>query len=399
VDSRPEIEELVGFEGRIAGSDAERRAAKHLAGRLRELGREAQIEPITVYPNWALTHLIHAVLAIGGSLVAVASPPMGALIVAFAALSTLGDLTGTLFLVRRLTGRRASQNVLSREDGGKPGVVVLVAHYDAARGGSIFSPRAAERRATLAKRLRLPIGLGGGFVLALLVTLLCAVLRVLGLDSVLVSIVQFVPTALLILALPLLADLQLSGPSPGAADNASGVATALRLAESRGGGLRHADLWLLFTGAEEALALGMREWLRRHRGELDRDRTVFLNLDTMAHGTVRYAAREGPVLATSADAGLVAICEEIAAGDDEDGHFGARPLVARTTSDALAARARGFRAITVSCRGALDHLPNQHQPTDTPDRVDPEALERAFAFASAVIRRVDIDMEGMGAEA
>ncbi len=139
MDARLEIEELVGFEGRIAGSDAERRAADHLAGRLRELGREAQIEPITVHPNWALTHLIHALLAIAGSLVAVASPPIGALIAAFAALSTLGDLTGTLFLVRRLTGRRASQNVLSREDGGKPGVVVLVAHYDAARGGSIFS--------------------------------------------------------------------------------------------------------------------------------------------------------------------------------------------------------------------------------------------------------------------
>ncbi len=147
------------------------------------------------------------------------------------------------------------------------------------------------------------------------------------------------------------------------------------------------------------MALGMREWVKRHRGELDRDRTVFLNLDTVANGTVRYAAREGPVLATSADAGLVAICEEIASGDDDDGRFGARPLVARTTSDALAARARGYRAITVSCRGALDYQPNQHHPTDTPDRIDPEALERAFAFASAVIRRVDIDMERLGAEA
>jgi hypothetical protein len=393
VDARREIEGLVAFEGRIAGSDAERRAAAHLAGRLRELGREVQIEPTTVHPNWALTHLIHALLAIAGSLVAVASPPIGALIAAFAALSTLGDLTGTLFLVRRLTGRRASQNVLSREDGSKLGVVVLVAHYDAARGGSIFGPGAAERRATLAKRLRLPLGLGGGFVLAVLVILVCAVLRVLGLDSLLVSVVQFVPTALLILALPLLADLQLSPASPGAADNASGVATALRLAESRGGGLRHADLWLLFTGAEEPMALGMREWLRRHRTDLERDRMVFLNLDMVASGTVRYAAREGPVVATSADAGLVEICEEIASGDGDDDRFGARPLVARTTSDALAARARGYRAITLSCRGALDYQPNQHQPTDTPDRVDPEALERAFAFASAVIRRVDIDME------
>ena len=373
----------------MAGSDAERRAAGHLADRLRALGRDADVEPISVWPNWALTHLIHALLAVIGSVVSVGSPLVGFLLLAFTTLSALGDVTGTLYLVRRITGRRASQNVLSAEGGDKPGVLVVVAHYDAARGGSIFDRRIAERRAAVARRLRLPIGIGGGFLLAMAVTLLCAALRLIGFDSLVVSIVQFVPTVLLIVSIPLLADIQLSPPAPGAADNGAGVATALRLAERHGGALEHFDLWVLLTGAEETMALGMREWLGRHRAELSADRTVFLNIDKVGTGTVRYATKEGLVLGARNDPGLIDLCEEIAAEDEKEGRFGARSVVARAPSDALVARARGYRTITISCLGALDYDPNQHQPTDTPDRVDRQALDRTFEFSSILVELID----------
>lgn len=383
-----EIEALVAFEGRLAGTDAERRAADHLAGRLRALGREADVEPVSVWPNYALTHLVHALLAVAGSLIAVELPLVGIVLVAVAAVSALGDLTGTVFLVRRLTGRRASQNVLSPEDRQKPGTLVLVAHYDSARGGSIFSRRAVERRATLARRLRLPLGLGGAFVLSILVVLACVLVRGLGMESLLLSVVQFVPTVLLVLSVPLLADVQLSRPVPGAADNASGVATVLALLERHGGRLDHLDLWALFTGAEETMGLGMREWLAAHRSELSPERIVFINLDKVANGTVRYITREGLVVPAGHDPWLVELCEEIAA-EDEQGRFGARGAVSHETSDALVARARGFRTITVSCLGALDYQPNRHQPTDTPDRVDPAALERGLEFSSELITRID----------
>ena len=66
--------------------------------------------------------------------------------------------------------------------------------------------------------------------------------------------------------------------------------------------------------------------------------------------------------------------------------------MARATSDALLARARGYRSITLSCLSALDYQPNHHQPTDTPDRVDPDAFERALAFSSELIERVDDEL-------
>jgi hypothetical protein len=118
-----EVEALVAFRGRLAGTDAERRAARHLAGRLEELGREAEVERVDVWPAFHLTHALHALISIAGSLVSVASPPAGAALALVAVVSTFGDATGLFFLVRRLTGRRASQNVVSREDRGRRGTL------------------------------------------------------------------------------------------------------------------------------------------------------------------------------------------------------------------------------------------------------------------------------------
>ena len=385
-----EVEAVVGFEGRVAGSDPERRAAAHLTERLRALGREAELEPTSVWPNIALTHALHALLAVIGSVVSAFAPVIGVVLAALALLSALGDMTGTVLLVRRLTGRRASQNVVSPEDSDKHGALVIVAHLDAARGGTIFGRRIAERRAAIAQRLRLPIGLGGAFLLAIAVVFLCTVARLLGFESVLLSIVQFVPTALLIVAVALLLDVQVSPPSPGAGDNAAGVATALRLAERHGGELENLDLWVVLTGAEEAGGLGMREFLRRHRADRPPGATFILNIDKAGTGTVRYSKKEGLALPVSNDRNLVAICDAIA-DDDEDGRFGARAMTGRSTSDALVARAAGYPAVTVSCLGALDYQPTHHQESDTPDRVDPAALDRAFEFCSLLVRRIDAD--------
>src|SRR5436190_22580588 len=115
VDPAAEIEALAAFENRQPGTDGERRAAKHLANRLHDEGRDARTEPILVWPRWHLTHLIHALLAIAASAISVGNALIGTILVAIALVSTLGDLTGRLTLIRRMTGRRASQNVVSTE--------------------------------------------------------------------------------------------------------------------------------------------------------------------------------------------------------------------------------------------------------------------------------------------
>jgi peptidase M28-like protein len=389
VEAHTEIEALCKVGGRRAGSDAERRAARHLEARLRELERDAQVQSIDVWPRWALVYALNAAVALVGSLVSVSSPATGCVLVAIAIVSTFGDATGLFRPLRRLTGRRASQNVVSREEGDKPGILLLVAHYDAAQGGAIFARGLHERLAQLGHRVKRPLGPFELFMICLLLLLACTVLRLLGGEGTVLTLVQFLPTLALIVAIVALLDISFTGAVPGASDNASGVATVLRLAERFGGQLEHFRLWVVLSGAQEPLALGLRSFVRGRRRELDRERTVFLNVDEVGNGTVRFGRREGALLPGRSHPQLFELCKEIAEDDQDGGGYAARPLSLLTATDASAARGAGFPAITVTCRNALDYAPNHHLPTDTPGRVDGESLERAFGFCSELIERLD----------
>jgi hypothetical protein len=413
---REEIERLVEFDGRGPGSDAERRAAEHLVERLRELGRGAQTESLDSWPNWPMAYALHVAVAVVGSVISVTLPLIGALLVLIVTVLTFLDANGIAFTTRRLFGRRASQNVISREDGDKGGDLVLVAHYDSGRSGLAFNRRLQERRAAISKTLKRPVGPLQPLFWALVAVLICTLLRLPGIESTILTVIQFLFTVLLIFALPFLIDTGLAPTVPGANDNASGVATVLRLADRFGGKLEHFDVHVLLTGSEEAFALGMRSYLRQHRDDLDEERLVFLNIDEVGAGTVRFTSREGLLLPVSSHKQLVEMCEEIVEDyederededsddddddrdqhddddrddDDDDDRPGPRKLVSRNVSDAFAARSAGYPAITITCKGRLDYTATHHQPSDMPDRIDDEALERAFAFCSELIERVD----------
>src|SRR3954452_13160917 len=121
IEANQDIEELVAFRERGAGPAAERRAAKNLRERLDDLGREAEIEPTWIRPNWPLAYTGNALFGIVASIVATAAPTAGAIGARVVLIPMLADLTGRLHTGRRLTGRRGSQNVLSREDNDRPG--------------------------------------------------------------------------------------------------------------------------------------------------------------------------------------------------------------------------------------------------------------------------------------
>jgi Peptidase family M28 len=388
VDPLREIEELVHFEGRWPGTDAERRAAVHLQQKLMRMDREAELEPIQVRPNFPVVYALLAVLAVAGSVVSVKSAIAGVIILLVVTLLTLADLMSTFMPVRAIVPRRASQNVISREDGGKAGTLVLVAHYDAARTGALFGRRVQERNAKLGKLLRRSIGPFEPFFWSMVVILVCAVLRLIGFDNVPLTVVQFIPTVVLIASVPLLADIALSDVVPGANDNASAVATVTRLAERYGGALEHFDVWVLLPGAEEGLVLGSRAWIRRHKKELDPASTVFLNLESVGYGTVRWATKEGFVFPLAYHPTLVGLCGEIAEAD-EDGRYGARGLVLRGLTDGYSMRSAGFPSLTLLCLNEIDYFPYYHQHTDTPENIEPEALERVFGFCCELVELID----------
>ncbi|HSI81819.1 MAG TPA: M28 family peptidase [Solirubrobacterales bacterium] len=388
------IRGLCSFDGRRAGTDAERRAANWLAKRLRAQGRRAEVEPTYVHPQYGLVHAVHCALGFAGSLLAVAVPVAGFVLVLAAATSMYLDLNGRLHLVRSLFFRRASQNVVS--PGPRPEAplrLVLCAHYDAARTGAAFAPRKASAARLLARRLPVPVGAFRVLFwsLALLVPLLGA--RVAGADFAALGIVQLVPTIILLVGAFALAEIELSPIVPGANDNASGVATVLSLADELDREPPQSlDVWVLLTGAEECLQEGMRAYLRAHRRELDRERIAFLCIDAVGFGDVRYETSAGWAVSYYLDRGLISLADAVAAADrDADDRYRAGPVARGTAGDSLPPRLRRYRSLGIGCAGEDGNVPDRRLPSDTSDRIDPSAVERAHGFALDLIRLLDRD--------
>jgi hypothetical protein len=387
------IRELCSFEGRGPGTDAERRAANALADRLRGLGRRAELEPFFCRPQYAVVHLIHAAMGIAGSLLATVQPAVGFALVLLAALSTYLDLNTRLYLVRRLLFRRVSQNVVSPGDRpDAPLRVILMAHYDAARTGYIFS-RASGRIRRLPERVRLGLGPFRLFFWAGLAPLLPIIgARMAGLDATWLSALQAIPTIVLIVAAFLLIDIALSEIVPGAYDNASGVAAVLSAADELAATPPdNLDVWVVLTGSEESFCEGSRALVRVHRDGLDRERTVFLNVDSVSYGRVAYEVSQGAVISLPHDPRLVELCEALAAAGVA-GKDPALPIRHPLLDDALPPRIRKLRSITLRTTDADGNLaPWYHTHDDVPERVDAAALGHAAEFVVALARLLDRD--------
>jgi len=389
------ISELCSFKGRRAGTDAERRAGNWLAQRVRDGGRRAVVEPTYVHPQYGLVHAVHCALGFAGSLVAIVVPPVGFAIVLVAALSMYLDLNGRFYLLRRLFFRRASQNIVSpgkRSDA--PARLFICAHYDSARSGAAFQPRRVARASRMAKRLRFPIAPFRVLFWSLAILLPILGARMAGIDSGLISLLQLVPTLVLLIGVFLLADIELSEVVPGANDNASGVATALSLAEELDAEKpENLDVWLLLTGGEECQMEGMRAFIRAHRKSIDGENTYFLVLDSVGSGTVRYETGEGLAVTYDMDKRLVQLCNAVATADRENGdRFGAKPLRHPFATDALPARIAKLRSTAITCLDDGSLLPaNYHRPEDVPKRIDRKALDRAHDFTLELVRALDRD--------
>jgi hypothetical protein len=392
------IRELCSFEGRGPGTDSERRAANVLAGRLRGMGRRAEIDPFFAHPQYAVVHLIHAALGIAGSLLATVQPAVGFALVLFAAVSTYLDLNTRLYLVRSLLFRRVSQNVVS--PGNRPessARLILMAHYDAARTGYIFS-KASNRIRRLPERTRIGLGPFRLFFwvgLAPLLPILGA--RMAGLDATWLSAIQAIPTIVLIVAAFLLIDIALSEIVPGAYDNASGVAAVLSAAEElTTDPPENLDVWIVLTGSEESFCEGSRAFVRSRRKQLDRESTYFVNVDSVSFGQVAYEVSQGAVISIPHDRQLVELSEALAsAGAAEGGAIAIRhPLL----DDALPPRVRHLRSITLRTTDADGNLaPWYHTHDDLPERVDSAALHQATDFLVALSRLIGREAGRRGA--
>lgn len=386
-----DVEALVGFGDRLAGSDPERRACNHLAERLRTSGRATTVEPTHVQPQWALVHLLTCLLAVAGSTIAGAQPLAGFVLVLAAAISAYLDLSARHYLIRRLPFRRASQNVHTVADPPVGPTVILCANADAPRTGLVY----ARSGAAIANRLgrRLPVASSGTRIWFWSIALLLPVLgaRLAGFDPGWLAALQLPQTLLLIVACFLLGEIVLSPASPGANANASGVAALLDvLRRLDAEPPEHLEVEAVVVGGGETTMQGMRNFIRSHRRRLDPGTTWFISLESAGRGEPRFLRSGGPAVSLPFDPGLTAIVGALA-GEGERPR--AAPMRDGRTSAAFVARAYGYRALPLCCREPGRALPEYHHtPEDVTARIDPGAIAALAALATDAIRSLDRDV-------
>lgn len=275
---------LEAIETRLAGSDAERRAAALCAEALRGSGRRPRTTTLWIRPRRELARAFYAALGVAASITAVSAPEVGLGLAAGALVAALLEAFG-IPVVSLLQSRRATQNVLAAPRGEQEGRVLLVLT------ASVDTPRESILRAVERSLPRFVPGSAGLLLGALLLVCACAGARIAGAEGSAIGLVQLLPSVMLILLLGLFLDAGLARSASRAP--AAGAAVAVATAAALDAQPPHRlAVEVLLTGASHAGAGGMAAYVRARRKEIDAEDIVVLHLGS-AGGPTRVVTHTG----------------------------------------------------------------------------------------------------------
>jgi Zn-dependent M28 family amino/carboxypeptidase len=311
--------------------------------------------------------------------------PVAGAVAGVVAAAIADDVSNGPRLFRRTASpTRTTWNVVGTcGDAGAPRTLVLLAHHDAAPTGKIFDdtlqawmgetfPGLLERRDTS---------------LPLWSTLLAA--------PVLVALGSLRDRRGLIaaglagsaLATAVFEDVARSPIVPGANDNLSAVAVLVALAERlRAAPVPGLRIMMASCGAEEVIQGGIYGFARRHFPALDRERTWFLNLETLGSPRLILLEGEGPVVME--DYHDRAFRDLVARVADQAGAHLRRGMRARNSTDAVIPSRAGYPTATLASMNRYKALSNYHLMSDTPENVDYRTVRQALVLTEAVAREL-----------
>ena len=360
---RAVVEQLEAIE-RPSASAGELEAAEWLRARFEALGAPARIEPEPATGSFAVpVALLSAVGALAGltrggrALAAPAGLAAAALIA--------DDVSAGPHLFRRLLPRRTTHNVLA-EAGDPEGAetVVFVAHHDAARGGLVFHPGPTRAIADA-----FPGWYARQETSPPLMQLVVAGPALAGLGALLGRRgPRRLGGVLALLSALAVGEIAARPVVPGANDNLAAVAVltelARLLAEDPPEGVR---VLLLSTGAEESFMEGMRGFVARHAGALDRARTRFVILECV--GGPEPIVLEGEGMLRMHDY-TPAVRDWLAACGERAGQPLRRGLRSGFATDALVALKAGYPTGVLAAIDRYKMAPHYHSPQDVAANLD-----------------------------
>ena len=370
---------------RAPGSPGEQQAADWLAERFRSYGCDVSVDHEKIHGHFWRPVGLHGLLAAAAGWLGLRGRRRAA--IALGALAGAGlydEITGRTYLTRKVLGRRkTTPNVIAiTGDRNAEKTVVVFAHHDAAQSGVIFHPgpqrwigehfpSVIEKNDTAAP-LWLPVLLAPWYVVLGALFRRRGLLRWGAFSGALTT--------------AFMADIGRHDVVPGANDNLSGVsvlvALAKRLQDKPVAGVR---VMLLSAGAEETLQEGIRGFAERHFPSLPRERTSFINVDTLGCPTLVMLEGEGAVWMEDYDEEFKDLAEQLAA---RDGIPLRRGMRARTSTDGVIPMRAGYPTVTLVSMNAWKALDNYHWPTDVPDNVDLTTVEHALDLTEALVREL-----------
>ncbi len=360
----------------------ERQGAEYCKEVLARLGLEPRIEPFTSARSIYRPHLLASIIML---LAFVLYPLAGRVSAGIAALLSLIALASELMelsfrdnLLRRLTPKGPSQNVVAvvEPKGEHRQDLILIGHVDSHRTPLIFrTPRwvAVYKAFTTV-----------AFIAFLAQTLLYAIGTATRWGWIWPASAVGAVCAVLLAAMCIQADR--TPFSAGANDNATGAGMVLTLAEHLTEERpEHTRVWLACTGCEEVQHYGATDFFRRHRGEFKEPVAVVFEL--LGCNGPAWLTQEGIVVPFRADRRLVALAERLAAEHPEWGAYPSRINGGNTEmADALRV---GIPAITLIGTGRRGEMPYWHQVGDTCDKMNPEVMARAYSFTWAFLQALE----------
>jgi hypothetical protein len=373
------VNELASYE-RGSASAGERRAAEWLHTEFRAAGCEARIEEERAHGGyWWPLGLLNAV---PGLLALARRRVLSVLAGAGAAAAIWDDVSGRrLWFRRAVLPHRTTWNVVA-ETGDREAerTVVLIAHHDAAHSGLVFHPAIPRIGMRLAPGLHERATKSAPIMYSVIAgPVLAALSGLLGGRHLRRAAVQLCAGTTLAMA-----DIGNRQVVPGANDNltavAALVAVARALQERPVSGVR---VILLSTGSEESFMEGMQGFGRRHFRDLPRETTDFVCLECV--GSPQLCVVEGEGMLVVDDYPEEAR-DALARAGETAGVPLRRGLRLVVASDALIALRAGYRS---SLLGGVDDTKfpsNYHWPSDVPENLTWESIERAAAVSEAYVR-------------
>jgi Peptidase family M28 len=377
------LEQLAKLE-RVAGSGGEHAAARRLTGELRSRGARAWIENEQVHGTyWVPIGLSCAVAAVAAAVDGNVGAAMGAL----AAVSVVDDLEIGRRPLRRLLRQRTTSNVVAEVEPERPGrhahVLVVHAHHDAARSGLVFHPALAKLAARAAggaiERVGGTPAPMWGAAAGPAAVAIGALLRVRRLRRLGAALSAGYAAAMLDVA---------SRPAvPGANDNLSGVAVVLWLAEALSRRpTRSLRVLLLSTGSEESFLEAMTRFGERHFGELPREATTFLCMESVGSPDLMLLSGEGLLRLQRYPPAQIETLTELAA---RSGIPLRSPFRYRLATDGQVPLRAGYPTAVISSMDWYKAPSNYHWPSDQPQNLNRQTVALAARLTEEFVRDLD----------